>query len=687
MDPDLTNGWVQGFQYLASYVDNGPLDLNTNAGRFEFDISRLDIAPGTLVTITANYSKDAPKTHNGTILTSPFSAPVALPLGPLPASPGEQVYDDPVGGWTYVLDGTQVIAGPGGTNFTSLDGTWSHDNGSDTWDGSAVGGTFAAGTNAPGGVSSIDGYLRIQDPGDPRNAGFADPGNRKIYFGHNISAEGAATNVLDSGVTLHFRARIPTAGLLDDRFITAQTNYPASGDGYQIHDGGKGNFGVKQASGGIVSFSLATAADNTSGPGLLMNSRNGTTANANVDSGDGGTTNILSLDPTLWHEFWITIRADTTGGGTHRVDIYLDGSLSSRTFYVTAGDGSDFTGISYIAMGCGSTGQSGAFDVDYFTYKLGAVAPTGSAIPVFTSASIVGNNIVGTWVGGRPPYTVQGKVDVGATNSWTDLATGTNLTAAAPATGFSTFYRIANRVMFNVSLSGANERPSPVTNTTATGGGTLILDGNKLTGDITYTNLSAPLSAVHFHGPGTTEESVGVIIPLAPLQAGQTAGTVRVSVTLTNDQPKWFLNGLVYFNIHTANNPGGEIRGQLPAVQKLNFVARLNGANERPNPITTAGQGAATLVLDNNQLKYDLNYYGLSGAPSAAHLHGPGTTEQAVGVLYPITGVGTLGTAGHYSGALTLKAAEVLYLLNGLTYLNIHTTANSGGEIRGQVTP
>jgi len=114
----------------------------------------------------------------------------------------------------------------------------------------------------------------------------------------------------------------------------------------------------------------------------------------------------VRLDPTRWHEFWITIRADTTGQGTHRVDVYLDGSLVPRSLYVTAGTGDDFAGISYIATGCGSTAQSGAFDLDYFTYKLGAAAPAGSAVPVIASASLVSGNIAGVWTGGRPPYTL-----------------------------------------------------------------------------------------------------------------------------------------------------------------------------------------------------------------------------------------------------------------------------------------
>ena len=184
--------------------------------------------------------------------------------------------------------------------------------------------------------------------------------------------------------------------MLDNRYpdgagAAGPQPYPASGDGYVIANDGKGNFGIAQASGGtgaIISFSLATAADTGSSAGLLMNNLNGTTPSAAVDSGEAGTANILPLDPTLWHEFWITIQADTTGKGSHKVDIYLDGSLRPRTFFVTAGTGLEYSGaFSYIALGMGNTGQSGAFDVDYFTYKIGAVAPTGSAVPVFTAAT------------------------------------------------------------------------------------------------------------------------------------------------------------------------------------------------------------------------------------------------------------------------------------------------------------
>ena len=301
-------------------------------------------------------------------------------------------YPDPASGWGYVYNGW--AANPAVT--TSLDGTWDHKDagsgGSDAWDGSSIG---MAGSK-PGGVSVLSEtitsgtyltYLRLQDTGDPRDYGMSDPSNRKLYFGHSITNEIGALGdaILDTGVTISFRARIPTSGLLDSLHPDGGggiTPYPAAGDGYVIHDGGKGNFGVRQMSGDkTISFCLALATDDTGTAdemagrqGLVMNKLNGTAVTGNVDmQGDeAGTVNILELDPIEWHEFWITIQADTTGTGTHLVTVSVDGSLVQNKFYVTAGDGNEYND-SYIAMGLGSTPQSGALDIDFFAYAPGVI--------------------------------------------------------------------------------------------------------------------------------------------------------------------------------------------------------------------------------------------------------------------------------------------------------------------------
>jgi hypothetical protein len=314
------------------------------------------------------------------------------------------LYSDPTGGWTYTYTGD---AAAGGADYTALDGTWSHDNGSDQWDETGIG------AGRPGGASALNGYLRVQDTGDPRDHGMGDPGsNRKVYFAHSITNEpgmdpNVADTILDDGVTVSFRARVATGAPLDSMHPDTGSDgenkdlasggepWPAGGQGYLGHDGGKGNFGVRQSEGGrIVSFSLANVTqqlletegmkydptvrfnDATVGgqQGLVMNGLNGTSPSGSVDPWENeGTLNEVPVDVTQWHEFWIQIVAG--GTGTHQVTVWKDGDIANGiTFDVTAGSGSDYTD-SYIAMGVGATGAMGAIDVDFFAYRPGLYDP------------------------------------------------------------------------------------------------------------------------------------------------------------------------------------------------------------------------------------------------------------------------------------------------------------------------
>lgn len=224
-------------------------------------------------------------------------------------------YPDPPGGWRYLFQGDKDIAGAPDSGFTSLDGTWSHDNDSDQWDGSKIGRPFVSaglGGNAPGGVMSVteDGvtFLRMQDTGNPVPYDFPPPSNSKLFFGHNISVEGASNTVLDDGVTLTFRARLPTPRntkspldkpYLDGNFYVGVTGaglqfyYPVAGDGCLLSEGGKGNVTIKQASGGSIGFALTHFQDTMGGSstaagasftGLTMNRLNGSLVSTEVVS-------------------------------------------------------------------------------------------------------------------------------------------------------------------------------------------------------------------------------------------------------------------------------------------------------------------------------------------------------------------------------------------------------------------
>jgi len=69
-----------------------------------------------------------------------------------------------------------------------------------------------------------------------------------------------------------------------------------------------------------------------------------------------------------------------------------------------------------------------------------------------------------------------------------------------------------------------------------------------------------------------------------------------------------------------------------------------------------------------------------------AHLHGPAGTEGTAGVLQGLSRR-ELGNGSAFSGTLTLTDSQLSNIVDGLTYINIHTTTNPKGEVRGQLSP
>ncbi|MBN2507691.1 MAG: tandem-95 repeat protein [Verrucomicrobia bacterium] len=305
-------------------------------------------------------------------------------------------YLEPAGGWQYVYTGDQASGAARRQNQPALDGTWRHENGSDEWNGDVRG----AANSPPGGVeaNSADGvnYLTIEDAVTSTSGSL---NNRKVYFTHSLTQEGIADlNLLDAGVTLSFRARLTPS---DGKEEIALPN------GYGIFSGGKGQFGVRQSSpSSIVSFSLVRDTEDGDSSNTLLFPHAGLTMNGNVgDAPDSSGTinagansrtsaalnpNTLAVDPTGWHEFWITIQANdaTAGNGTHTVNVYVDGSTTPQTFNVTAATGNDTdttltpNWTDYICLGSGNSPTVGAFDTDFFAYKAGVHVPTVQKVAI-----------------------------------------------------------------------------------------------------------------------------------------------------------------------------------------------------------------------------------------------------------------------------------------------------------------
>ena len=121
----------------------------------------------------------------------------------------------------------------------------------------------------------------------------------------------------------------------------------------------------------------------------------------------------------------------------------------------------------------------------------------------------------------------------------------------------------AAEVNFKADLSGASEVP-PVS-TAGKGTATAALDTTTktLTWTVTYSGLSGPATAGHIHGPAAPGANAGVLVPFSV----STASPFKGSATLTDAQIADLEAGRTYINIHTADNKGGEIRGQLVRAQ------------------------------------------------------------------------------------------------------------------------
>ncbi len=116
--------------------------------------------------------------------------------------------------------------------------------------------------------------------------------------------------------------------------------------------------------------------------------------------------------------------------------------------------------------------------------------------------------------------------------------------------------------------------------------------------------------------------------------------------------------------------------------ETVTFHATMNGATEVP-PKTTNGTGTATATLDTTTkvLTYDVTYSGLTGPATMGHLHGPADPGANAPVAVPFPAPVT----SPIHGTATLNDTQMQELMAGKMYANIHTAANPGGEIRGQM--
>jgi hypothetical protein len=117
----------------------------------------------------------------------------------------------------------------------------------------------------------------------------------------------------------------------------------------------------------------------------------------------------------------------------------------------------------------------------------------------------------------------------------------------------------AATVKFHTTLAAASEVPP--SKSTGSGEATVSLDTatHEITYDVTFKGFSSDVTAAHIHGPAAAGKNAGVVVPLGNAPKSPIHGTAK----LTAEQESQLTEGMYYVNVHTKNNPGGAIRGQL----------------------------------------------------------------------------------------------------------------------------
>jgi uncharacterized protein (TIGR03437 family) len=288
----------------------------------------------------------------------------------------------------------------------------------------------------------------------------------------------------------------------------------------------------------------------------------------------------------------------------------------------------------------------------------------------------------------------------------------------------------AETVTMNLVLSPLNEVP-PITNLTASGGFQLTLEVTRdANGAITGGKVSA-IGAVNFPGAITItgfhiHEGISTVNGGVRFDSGITSGNSLVLANgvglVTRDLPSTDAGANVarltalltnptgwYLNLHTSANPGGAIRAQLTKwTETLANTVTMNAAQENP-PIAGLNATATAAIIVNptrnatgevngGSVTFNIAYDGFPAPTTFTGLH---IHEGAIGVnggvrfdtgitaannLVSPTGKGTINITVPVTAADRILALGRMVANPAGFYVNLHTTVNPGGAVRGQLT-
>jgi hypothetical protein len=192
---------------------------------------------------------------------------------------------------------------------------------------------------------------------------------------------------------------------------------------------------------------------------------------------------------------------------------------------------------------------------------------------------------------------------------------------------------------------------------------------------------SDALTNAHIHA-GDPATPGGVLIPLNPAFIGSGAsGTIT---GLRPGQIDTLLTMPVYINVHSTQAPNGLVRAQLDKTIDFAIDVAMNGANERPNPVTTTATGLSILRLTTDKTLYSnvtVNNIETNDTLTASHVH-RGMADIAGPVrIFLCNSKADFGIVRSQ----TLADSLITILKNDACYTNAHSKLKPAGIVRGQI--
>ena len=256
-------------------------------------------------------------------------------------------------------------------------------------------------------------------------------------------------------------------------------------------------------------------------------------------------------------------------------------------------------------------------------------------------------------------------------------------TTNAVATSEEVEVTVDNHPTIAVTLSPLETWPLP--NSTATGSGELTFDllSGAVTGSVTVQGIPATLAHIHQGFAGTAGP---VIVDFAQSTSDPNVWGPVTGGMLTAEQIDALFAGQLYVNVHSDAFPAGEIRGQIRPSNIVVLHTPMSGDEVVPAVSTRATAVAATTIdALAGTATVHVNSTGVEDA-TEAHVHVAATGETNEEALLTLSQDAADPTHWFIEGEPVAAADRDSFDQNAW-YVDIHTPANPGGELRGQVTP